>query len=163
LDLQYDKAELPCQITKLLRQAFSVPFQPTTHIRSPEKKNIKLRFNRQLKILVSIRLRPLNPWDVPTRGFKIIEKTYKIVSGEKVYIKEETFLCMATLPAELADADIVRQIVHAKWRVESNAIKDLKDNWYTGIWNTISTTTQMPLPLSRGQALCAVADSVYGS
>jgi hypothetical protein len=22
-------------------------------------------------------------WDVPTRGFKILEKTYKIVSGEK--------------------------------------------------------------------------------
>jgi hypothetical protein len=69
-------------------------------------------------------------WDVPTRGFKIIEKTYKIVSEEKVYIKEETFLCMATLPEELADADIVRQIVHAKWGVENNAIKDLKDNWY---------------------------------
>ena len=48
----------------------------------------------------------------------------------KVYTKEETFLCMATLPGELADADIVRQIVHAKWGVENNAIKDLKDNWY---------------------------------
>jgi len=69
-------------------------------------------------------------WDVPTRGFKIIEKAYKIVSGKKVYIKEETFLCMATLPVELADADIVRQIIHAKWGVENNAIKDLKDNWY---------------------------------
>jgi hypothetical protein len=69
-------------------------------------------------------------WDVPTRGFRIIEKPYKIVSGEKVYIKEETFLCMTTLPVELADADIVRQIVHAKWGVENNAIKDLKDNWY---------------------------------
>lgn len=69
-------------------------------------------------------------WDVPTRGFRILEKKYKIVSGEKVYIKEETFLCMATLPAELADADTVRQIVHAKWGVENNAIKDLKDNWY---------------------------------
>ena len=69
-------------------------------------------------------------WDVPTRGFKIIEKTYKIESGEKVYIKEETFLCMTTVPVEMADADIVRQIVHAKWGVENNAIKDLKDNWY---------------------------------
>ena len=69
-------------------------------------------------------------WDVPTRGFRITEKAYKIVSGEKVYIKEETFLCMATLPAELADANIVRQIVHAKWGVENNAIKDLKDNWH---------------------------------
>lgn len=69
-------------------------------------------------------------WDVPTRGFKILEKAYKIVLGKKVYIKEETFLCMTTLPVELADADIVRQIVHAKWGVENNAIKDLKDNWY---------------------------------
>ena len=69
-------------------------------------------------------------WDVPTRGFKIREKAYKIVSGEKIYIKDETFLCMTTLPAELADADIVRRIVHAKWGVENNAIKDLKDNWY---------------------------------
>lgn len=69
-------------------------------------------------------------WDVPTRGFKIIEKSYKIVSGEKVYMKEETFLCMATLPKELAGGDIIRQIVHAKWGVENNAIKDLKDNWY---------------------------------
>jgi len=69
-------------------------------------------------------------WDVPTRGFKIRERKYKIVSGEKVYIKDETFLCMTTLPAELADADIVRRIVHAKWGIENNAIKDLKDNWY---------------------------------
>ena len=69
-------------------------------------------------------------WDVPTRGFKIIEKEYKIESGEKVYTREETFLCMTTLPMEMADADIVRQIVHAKWGIENNAIKDLKDNWY---------------------------------
>jgi len=69
-------------------------------------------------------------WDVPTRGFKIREKQYKIVSGEKVYIKDETFLCMTTLPVEMADANTVRQIVHAKWGVENNAIKDLKDNWY---------------------------------
>jgi len=34
-------------------------------------------------------------WDVPTRGFRIIERAYKIVYGEKVYTKEETFLCMA--------------------------------------------------------------------
>ena len=37
-------------------------------------------------------------WDVPTRGFKIRERKYKIVSGEKVYIKDETFLCITTLP-----------------------------------------------------------------
>jgi len=69
-------------------------------------------------------------WDVPTRGFKIIEKEYKIVSGEKVYTTEETLVCMTTLPVEMADADTVRQIVHAKWGIENNAIKDLKDNWY---------------------------------
>jgi hypothetical protein len=69
-------------------------------------------------------------WDVPTRGFKITEKKYKIESGEKIYTKEETFLCMTTLPGEMADADTVRQIVHAKWGIENNAIKDLKDNWY---------------------------------
>jgi len=68
-------------------------------------------------------------WDVPTRGFKIIEKKYKIVDGEKIYTTE-TFLCMSTLPVEMADADAVRQIVHAKWGIENNAIKDLKDNWY---------------------------------
>ncbi len=73
-------------------------------------------------------------WDVPTRGFKIIEKVYKIVSGEKIYTKEETFLCMSTLPEKLGDievnADVIRRIVHAKWGIENNGIKDLKDNWY---------------------------------
>ena len=52
-------------------------------------------------------------WDIPTRGFKIIEKDYKIDNGNKVYTKEETFRCMTTLPKEKADADVVRQIVHA--------------------------------------------------
>ncbi len=99
------------------------------------------RENRVESLIYEIpELHAVLDWDVPTRGFKIIEKTYKIVSGEKVYIKEETFLCMATLPGELADADIVRQIVHcraadcgeyrAKWGIENNAIKDLKDNWH---------------------------------
>jgi hypothetical protein len=69
-------------------------------------------------------------WEVPIRGFKVVEKKYKLVSGEKVYTKEETFRCMTTLPAEMADADIVRQIIHAKWGIENNGIKDLKDNWY---------------------------------
>ena len=66
-------------------------------------------------------------WEVPIRGFK---KEYKLVSGEKVYTKEETFHCMTTLPEEMADADIVRRIVHAKWGIENNGIKELKDNWY---------------------------------
>jgi hypothetical protein len=69
-------------------------------------------------------------WEVPIRGFKVIEKQYKIVSGEKVYTREQTFHCMTTLPQEMADADVVRQIVHAKWGVENNGIKDLKENWY---------------------------------
>jgi len=69
-------------------------------------------------------------WDIPTRGFKIIEKDYKITKGNKVYTKQETFLCMTTLPKEKAAADVVRQIVHAKWGIENNAIKDLKDNWH---------------------------------
>jgi hypothetical protein len=89
------------------------------------------RENRVESLIYEIpELHAVLDWDVPTRGFKIIEKSYKIVSGKKVYIKEETFLCMSTLPGELADADIVRQIVHAKWGIENNAIKDLKDNWY---------------------------------
>jgi hypothetical protein len=69
-------------------------------------------------------------WEVPIRGFKVIEKDYKIVSGEQVYTKEETFNCMTTLPVEMADADVVRQIIHAKWGIENNGIKDLKDNWH---------------------------------
>ncbi len=89
------------------------------------------RENRVESLIYEIpELHAVLDWDVPTRGFKIIEKAYKIVLGKKVYIKEETFLCMATLPVELADADTVRQIIHAKWGVENNAIKDLKDNWY---------------------------------
>jgi len=58
--------------------------------------------------------------------------------GNKVYTKEETFRCMTTLPKEKGDANVVGQIVHANSPVgrrndrgaESNAIKDLKDNWY---------------------------------
>ncbi len=69
-------------------------------------------------------------WEVPIRGFKVIEKEYKLVSGEQVYTKEETFHCMSSLPEEMADANVVRQIVHAKWGIENNGIKDLKDNWY---------------------------------
>jgi hypothetical protein len=69
-------------------------------------------------------------WQIPIRGFKVIEKGYKIASGEKIYTKEQIFRCMSDLPEEMADADTIRQIVHAKWGIENNAIKDLKDNWY---------------------------------
>jgi len=43
-------------------------------------------------------------WEVPIRGLKVIEKDYKIVSGEQIYTKMETFHCMTTLPEEMADA-----------------------------------------------------------
>jgi hypothetical protein len=69
-------------------------------------------------------------WEVSIRGFKVIEKEYKIVSGRQIYTKQEIFHSMTTLPEEIADADVVRQIVHAKWGIENNGIKDLKDNWY---------------------------------
>lgn len=69
-------------------------------------------------------------WKVPIRGFKTIEKSYKIQSGKKVYTKEETFLYMSSIPNYVADGDVIRQIVHAKWGVENNGIKDLKDNWH---------------------------------
>ena len=49
------------------------------------------RENRVESLIYEIpELNAVLDWDVPTRGFKIIEKAYKIVSGEKVYIKEET-------------------------------------------------------------------------
>ena len=69
-------------------------------------------------------------WKVPIRGYKIIEKEYKIQSGKKIYTKQETFLCMSSIPNYMADGDIIRQIVHAKWGIENNGIKDLKDNWH---------------------------------
>jgi len=69
-------------------------------------------------------------WDIPIRGFKIIEKHYKIKSSEKIYTKEDLFLCMTSIPNYIADGDIIRQIIHAKWGIENNGIKDLKDNWH---------------------------------
>jgi len=43
----------------------------------------------------------LSEWlakDIPTRGFKIIEKSYKEESGKRIYTKEEVFRCVTTLP-----------------------------------------------------------------
>jgi hypothetical protein len=60
-------------------------------------------------------------WDIPLRGFKIIERTGA---------DENLFFCATTLPKWKAKADIIRRIVHAKWGIENNGIKDLKDNWY---------------------------------
>ncbi len=55
-------------------------------------------------------------WDIPLHGFKVVETDS---SGTQI------FLCATTHP----DPDLVRQIVHLKWGVENNGIKDLKDNW----------------------------------
>ena len=73
----------------------------------------------------------LSEWlakDIPIRSFKIIEKSYKEESGKRIYT--EVFRCVTTLPAEIADSNVVRQIVHTKWGIENNGFKELKDNWY---------------------------------
>jgi len=67
-------------------------------------------------------------WDIELRGFKIIEKN-RIIEN-KNYFSENLFFCATTLPKWKAKADIVRKIVHAKWGIENNGIKDLKDNWF---------------------------------
>jgi len=75
----------------------------------------------------------LSEWlakDIATRGFKIIEKSYKEKSGKRIYTKEEVFRCVTTLPEDKADGNVIRQIVHAKWGIENNGFKDLKDNWF---------------------------------
>ncbi len=68
--------------------------------------------------------------EIAIRGFKIVEKSYKEESGKRIYTKEEKFYCVTTLPEEKADGDTIRRIVHAKWGIENNGFKDLKDNWH---------------------------------
>ena len=65
----------------------------------------------------------------PIRSFKIIEKSYREKSGERIYTKEE-FYCVTTLPEDKADVDTIWRIVHAKWGIENSGFKDLKDNWH---------------------------------
>ena len=75
----------------------------------------------------------LSEWlaaEIPIRSFKIIEKSYKEESGKRIYIKEDEFFCVTTLPADKANADTIRRIVHCKWGIENNGFKDLKDNWH---------------------------------
>lgn len=75
----------------------------------------------------------LSEWlaeDIPIRSFKIIEKSYNEESGKRIYTKEEVFRCVTTLPEDKANCDVVRQIVHAKWGIENNGFKELKNNWY---------------------------------
>jgi hypothetical protein len=64
-------------------------------------------------------------WDIPLRGFKIIE-----TKQTKKGVIENTFFCVTTLPKFQASADVIRQIVHAQWGIENNGFKDLKDNWF---------------------------------
>ena len=64
-------------------------------------------------------------WDIPLRGFKIIER-----KQSKKGVIENTFFCVTTLPKFQASANVIRQIVHAEWGIENNGFKDLKDNWF---------------------------------
>lgn len=78
-------------------------------------------------------VKELSEWlapEIPIRSFKIIEKSYKEKSGERIYTKEDEFYCITTLPEDKADVDTIRRIVHAKWGIENNGFKELKDNWY---------------------------------
>lgn len=69
-------------------------------------------------------------WDIPLTGYKIIERK-KIIKNKKIIgYEENTFFCATNLPKWKAKANVVRKIVHAKWGIENNGIKDLKDNWY---------------------------------
>lgn len=74
-------------------------------------------------------MRLLIDWDIKLRGFKIIERR-SMTENKEIVSKENIFLCATTLPKWKASADVVRKIVHAKWGIENNGIKDLKDNWY---------------------------------
>ena len=58
-------------------------------------------------------------WDIPLHGFKVVETDSN---------GTQTFLCATTHPD--IDPDLVRQIVHLKWGIDNNGIKDLKDNWH---------------------------------
>ena len=68
-------------------------------------------------------------WQIPLRGFLIIERT-RHVKQRQITWHENRFLCATTLPRWQADANVVRQIVHAKWGIENNGFLDLKQNWY---------------------------------
>ncbi len=74
-------------------------------------------------------MRLLIGWDIKLRGFKIIERS-SITENKEIVPKENIFLCATTLPKWKASANTIRKIVHAKWGIENNGIKDLKDNWF---------------------------------
>ena len=58
-------------------------------------------------------------WDVPLHGFKVVETDS---NGTK------TFLCATTYHSP--NPNLIREIVHRKWGIENNGIKDLKSNWH---------------------------------
>lgn len=68
-------------------------------------------------------------WSRELRGFLVVEQTRK-VKNKQITWTEERFLCATTLPKWKASADVVRQIVHAKWGIENNGFNDLKNNWF---------------------------------
>ena len=68
-------------------------------------------------------------WQIPLRGFLIIERTRHVQQGEITWA-ENHFLCATTLPKWQAEADVVRRIVHAQWGIENNGFLDLKQNWH---------------------------------
>ena len=68
-------------------------------------------------------------WSIPLRGFLVIERT-RHVQNKRITWDETRFLCATTLPKRKAEADIIRQIVHAKWGIENNGFNDLKNNWH---------------------------------
>ncbi len=68
-------------------------------------------------------------FEIPLRGFLVIEQT-RHVQNKRITWTEERFLCATTLKKWQASANVVRQIVHAKWEIENNGFNDLKNNWF---------------------------------
>jgi len=83
----------------------------------------------RLKIYEISNLHQSLGWSIPLRGFLIVEQT-RHVKNKQITWTEERFLCATTLPKWKASADVVRQIVHAKWGIENNGFWDLKTNWF---------------------------------
>jgi hypothetical protein len=83
----------------------------------------------RLKIYEISNLHQSLGWSIPLRGFLIVEQT-RHVKNKQITWTEERFLCATTLPKWKADANVVRQIVHAKWGIENNGFWDLKNNWF---------------------------------
>jgi hypothetical protein len=70
-------------------------------------------------------------WSIPLRGFLVAEQTRQ-VKNKPITWTQQCFLCATTLPKWKADADVVRQIVHAKWGIivchQKDNLTFVKDN-----------------------------------